>query len=111
MWQSQDESFQFSLRGARKILGVEVAREVRAGGARKILEAEEIADKIDEVVAESTVGAITDKAAERVEETIVEPVEALEVGEIFRQKVAAEEDARGHGQGLGQVRRHLWRGV
>ena len=52
------------------------------------------------------------KAAEEVgevvvEETIVELVEALEVGEIFRQKVAAEEDARGHGQGLGQVRRHL----
>ena len=50
-------------------------REVRAGGARKILEAEEIADKIDEVVAESTVGAITDKAAGRVEETVVESAE------------------------------------
>ena len=36
--------------GAPKILETEETREVRAGEARKILEAEEIADKVGEVV-------------------------------------------------------------
>ena len=61
------------------------------------------AEGVEEPVVEPSVEAVLDKAAEGVEETVVElRVEALEAGEIFRQR--PQQDTRlSLGQGAGVI--------
>ena len=51
-------------------------------------------------------GAVTEEEPIEHSDALVDGLEEEET-ENHVKKVAAEEDARGHGQGLGQVRRHL----